>query len=352
MLSFIVTNHNYGHFLTETINSVLRVRWPDKEVIVVDDGSTDDSRERILAFGDNIIPIFKERGGQNSAANAGFARSTGEIVFFVDSDDTLDPNVAQAVMSVFSPGVVKVQFPQRHIDALGHPLGTIYPRYTDLHSPLWAKTRLRKAGFYDGAPTSGNAWPRWFLNEVFPLPTCPPDEEHRYHFGFSFDAYLILLSPYFGDVISLTTPLGSYRIHDDNYSQTGRFNLAIQCAKCCEELECEEIANALLKRKGKITSPSQLLNIERWDDHIKRRLMCKRLMPHRYPRNDTLLSLFPKWCRAVWNAECGLRHKGVLLVWGSIMVFAPLRMAEKAAETKENSYRRAWPNRKVFKQYV
>src|SRR4051812_16040279 len=90
--SIIINNYNYGHFLRDAIDSALAQTYPCTEVIVVDDGSTDDSREVIAGYGQRVTAVFKENGGQASAFNAGFAASRGEVVVFLDADDTLLPN--------------------------------------------------------------------------------------------------------------------------------------------------------------------------------------------------------------------------------------------------------------------
>src|SRR5713226_5859186 len=87
--SIIVNNYNYGRFLKDAIDSALHQSYPGVEVIVVDDGSTDHSREIIASYGDRIIPVLKENGGQASAFNAGFSQSRGKVIFFLDSDDAM-----------------------------------------------------------------------------------------------------------------------------------------------------------------------------------------------------------------------------------------------------------------------
>jgi len=87
LVSIIINNYNYAEFLEEAILSALNQRSPSVEVVVVDDGSTDSSREIIDAYKDRIIPVIKQNGGQASAFNAGFEVASGEIICFLDSDD-------------------------------------------------------------------------------------------------------------------------------------------------------------------------------------------------------------------------------------------------------------------------
>jgi glycosyltransferase involved in cell wall biosynthesis len=87
LVSIIINNYNYGDFLDDAINSALLQTHQNCEVIVVDDGSTDKSREIIEKYQNNITSIFKENGGQSSALNVGFRASKGEIICFLDSDD-------------------------------------------------------------------------------------------------------------------------------------------------------------------------------------------------------------------------------------------------------------------------
>ena len=75
LVSILINNYNYGYFLGAAIESALSQTYQNIEIIVVDDGSTDNSREIIAHYGNHIIPILKENGGQASAFNAGFAAS-------------------------------------------------------------------------------------------------------------------------------------------------------------------------------------------------------------------------------------------------------------------------------------
>lgn len=102
LASIIINNYNYGRFLGEAIDSALNQGYPHIEVIVVDDGSTDNSQEVVESYGNRIISVLKENGGQASAFNAGFAASRGEVIFLLDSDDTFLPKKVADVVDVFT----------------------------------------------------------------------------------------------------------------------------------------------------------------------------------------------------------------------------------------------------------
>ena len=113
MISLVVNNFNYAEFVAEAIESALAQRGAETEVIVVDDGSTDGSRDVIRRYGDRVRTLLKENGGQASAFNSGFRASRGEIVIFLDADDTLLPDTAARITEVFTrrPGTAKVHYP-------------------------------------------------------------------------------------------------------------------------------------------------------------------------------------------------------------------------------------------------
>ncbi|MBZ0251779.1 MAG: glycosyltransferase family 2 protein, partial [Candidatus Methylomirabilis sp.] len=92
MISVIITAYNRPDFLGEAIDSALAQTYADKEVIVVDDGSTEPrTREVLAAYGDRIRAVRKDNGGVASARNAGIRASKGEILAFLDDDDAWLP---------------------------------------------------------------------------------------------------------------------------------------------------------------------------------------------------------------------------------------------------------------------
>jgi glycosyltransferase involved in cell wall biosynthesis len=235
LVSVIVDNYNSGRFLEETIDSALDQTYPNTEVIVVDDGSTDDSREIIDGYGDQIVPVFKENGGQASAFNAGFRLSRGQVIFFLDGDDMFFPTTVEAAIGVFGSGVAKVHWPLRVIDEHGENTGQVDP------SGELPEGDRRQIVIRDGpsncviAPTTGNAWARTFLERVLPI----PKEEWR----ICTDLYLHTLAPLFGRIRRRSEPQAAYRVHGQNARGGKPFDERLQI-----DLDFYERACAALSR--------------------------------------------------------------------------------------------------------
>lgn len=91
LVSIVITNYNYAPYLKECIDSCLTQDYPHSEVIVVDDCSTDDSREIITEYGGKVKAVLREQnGGQLAGFFSGLAEASGEFTVFVDADDFLD----------------------------------------------------------------------------------------------------------------------------------------------------------------------------------------------------------------------------------------------------------------------
>lgn len=91
-ISVIIPNYNRADLIGETIENLLKQSRPPEELIVVDDGSTDDSVEKIRSYGDRVTLIQQENSGPGAARNRGFEASTGELIQFMDSDDLASLN--------------------------------------------------------------------------------------------------------------------------------------------------------------------------------------------------------------------------------------------------------------------
>src|SRR5437867_1708261 len=86
-VSIVIPTYNYGRYVVEAVESVLNQSFQDREVIVVDDGSTDDTRERLERFRGRIRYIYQRNKGLPAARNTGIRAARGAYVAFLDSDD-------------------------------------------------------------------------------------------------------------------------------------------------------------------------------------------------------------------------------------------------------------------------
>jgi len=207
LVSIIINNYNYEQFLATAIDSALQQTYPHVEVIVVDDGSTDRSREMITGYGDRIRAIFQPNGKQAAALNSGFAASTGDLILFLDSDDYLFPEVAARLVEAWKPGVGKLHGRLQVVGTEGDPLGYCYPAsgQTLATGEVWRK--LLQTSSYTGVPMSGNAYHRSALTPFFPIPDA---------YKMTADDYLMISTPFYGEVVGLEEPIGAYRIHNSN----------------------------------------------------------------------------------------------------------------------------------------
>jgi glycosyltransferase involved in cell wall biosynthesis len=215
--SVIISSYNYAPYLRAAIDSALAQADAHAEVIVVDDGSTDESPQIIRSYGQRVRAILKGNAGQASCLNEGFAASRGQVVLFVDSDDVLEPDAVRCAAEAMTPGASKVHWGLREVDRAGRVSSRVVPHAAvsagDLrdavleHGPAGAH--------YTWPPTSGNAWARRYLDRVMPMPvadyrTCP-------------DLYLCALAPLYGSVEAVRRPLGMWRVHGANNTWQGRF---------------------------------------------------------------------------------------------------------------------------------
>ena len=90
-VSVVIPTYNYGRFIKEAISSVLDQTRPPSEIIVVDDGSTDETAAVVGAFAEAVRYIRQDNAGVCAARNRGVSESTSELIAFLDADDTWEP---------------------------------------------------------------------------------------------------------------------------------------------------------------------------------------------------------------------------------------------------------------------
>src|SRR5262249_55818667 len=205
LISIVITNYNYARFLPDAIDSALSQTYAPAEVVVVDDGSSDGSAKIIAGYGTRLIPVLKPNGGMASAYNAGFTASHGEIILFLDSDDSLLPSALEEVTRAFErPGCAKVHWPLWQVDEKGARAGGIVPSHALPEGDFREATIVRGPDCYLSPPPSGNAWSRRVLQSVLPM----PENAYRQHA----DTYLATLAPLFGEVRRFAPPHPQYRL--------------------------------------------------------------------------------------------------------------------------------------------
>ena len=104
-VSIIVPIYNTSKYLPKCLDSIINQTYQNLEIILVDDGSTDDSPKIIQSYAkkdSRIIPISQKNQGQSSARNVGLSKSTGEFVNFIDGDDYIKPTFIEDLLSAFS----------------------------------------------------------------------------------------------------------------------------------------------------------------------------------------------------------------------------------------------------------
>jgi glycosyltransferase involved in cell wall biosynthesis len=104
LVSVVIPTYNYGHYVTEAVESALAQTYPAVEVIVIDDGSTDDTRQRLAPFGEGIRYVYQENQGLSAARNTGIREARGRFVAFLDSDDRFHPRKLELQMEAFARG--------------------------------------------------------------------------------------------------------------------------------------------------------------------------------------------------------------------------------------------------------
>lgn len=209
LATVVINNYNYARYLGEAIESALAQTHSRVEVVVVDDGSLDDSAAVIQSYGRRITPVLKPNGGQASALNAGTARASGDAVYLLDADDRLHPDAVAKTIGLFEDrSVVKVHWPMEVIGPDGKMIGRQIHGQGLPDGDYRAQACQRGPNSLGWPPTSGNCVSRRYLQSVLPIPEEP--------FKIGADTYLFELAPFAGTVRAFSTALSDYRVHSAN----------------------------------------------------------------------------------------------------------------------------------------
>ena len=218
LVSVLMGNYNYGRYIGEALDSVLRQTYSNFEMIVCDDGSTDDSREVVARYCDQdarIRMVVKENGGLASALNAAYAASRGEIICLLDADDVYLPQKLERVVEAFKKhgrsGVCIHRLIRMHKD--GRTFS--YPRPIILNEG-WVGPQALRGGAHvkHFPPTSGLSFRRPITDILFP---AYPRLRR------SVDGYLATTAQFFTEILAVKGALAKLRIHGENISTTATF---------------------------------------------------------------------------------------------------------------------------------
>jgi glycosyltransferase involved in cell wall biosynthesis len=261
LVTVLINNYNYAPFLREAIDSSLNQTYRPIEIIVVDDGSTDNSRAIISSYDKKLTAILKENGGQASAFNAGIAAGNGDLYFFLDSDDFFYPEKISKIANVFAaldnskPLLVHHRLEIRQED--GRPQKEVL--FGKVHrNPLNLAEYARKYKYphYEASATSGIAINRRMAELLFPLP--------ERNVTTSADEFVVRGASLVGELHSTEDVVGAYRVHGNNHWYSGTRRMSTEYLKALDAYLNQKLAENNLP--GRISYSESML---RWWDLVR-----------------------------------------------------------------------------------
>ena len=323
----VVTNHNYARFLPQAIESACAQTHPAVHVVVVDDGSSDDSRQVLRGFEDRVEVVLKEQGGQASAINAGLERCRGDVLLVLDADDVLRPHAAERVAAAFAarPQLPKVQFPMAIVDAAGHLTGAVKPG-GHLRAPTGDQRRAELAFPFDlpWLPGGGTGFRTEAVRRILPIPEADYPRSGA-------DWYLVHLTALLGEAALLDDVCAEYRVHGGNaYELAG------------DEIDLGHVRESIAFARG-TTRSLEALAAELGLEHprpilsyadLANRLVSLKLEPERHPiGSDRPRPLLADAVRATRRRfDVSWPMKILLVAWFALEAVAPRRLARPLAE--------------------
>ena len=251
-ISVLIDTYNHERFIEQAILSVLEqeVSQAEREILVVDDGSTDRTPEIVGKFEPGVRLLRKANGGQASAFNAAIPECKGEIIAFLDGDDWWAPGKLRAVADTLTG--------ESAVGLVGHGITEVYPdgrEHTELlrEIPRFQVTtvagakafRLRKSFL----GTSRMTYRVDVLRKIGKVPEA---------LTFEADEYLFTLAGVFADVVILRESLTFYRLHEENAFQLAGGNAVSMRRK---QQVLETLASSLRAKLRELKVPDEVARI-------------------------------------------------------------------------------------------
>jgi len=207
-VSVIIPVYNASRFIGETIKSVLSQTYKDFEIIVVDDGSTDNSADIVKSFGDKKIILIKQKNrGVSAARNTGIKASTGKFIALLDHDDLWLPEKLEKQIPLLekNPDVALVYSDVCYIDARGNPVSWMLKQFE---------------------PHRGYVLKELFITDFIPCLTAVFRKDviekigffnERYRYAEEYELFLRMARFFQFDFVDEV--LACYRVHQNNLSR-------------------------------------------------------------------------------------------------------------------------------------
>jgi glycosyltransferase involved in cell wall biosynthesis len=311
----VVVNYNYARFLDHAVRSVLDQSMPFDQVIVVDDGSTDDSADVLRKYEGDLQLITKANGGPLSAAWAAVAATDCDYFYLLDADDSAAPDLVEVVRPLLADDPLKVQFQLRSMNVDGDAIDSVFPSYREGYSSERMRDDNERLGFYVCAPTSGNVFKTDYLRF---LTTMGLDEREAY------DGVPAQLAPYFGEIVSMNRPLAHYRVHETSLSAWSAPTPALMKRELERyENRWEQVLRVLANEGIEGPDPARSAFV------TERELMSETLEGRR-PR----LSVSALYATTILRSGRSLPQRIAFAMWGVAMAVLPRGMAVDLVKSK------------------
>jgi len=285
----------------------------------VDDESTDASCEIIASFLPKIASLRQAHAGQRVAYNTGFRSSRGELIIFLDADDTLEPSIVADVLPYVREGVSKIQVQMNVIDAFGVSVGSRFPQYKMAPTPDLIRRWYLASGSYPTPPGSGNVYTRAYLNRIFPLDdSC----------GEAGDSSCIAAAPLLGNVHTILKPLVNYRVHGANHGAFSELVVGRFAREVTRTLKCFNYSQHIASYTGLEFSPAAIMKSMML---LPYRTSSFRLAPEMHPIQNESSRRILADALAGCSTPQGLTGSSSLIIvlWVVLVLVLPLSAAKR-----------------------
>jgi glycosyltransferase involved in cell wall biosynthesis len=214
LVTALINTFNYGRFLPFAINSVLNQTYPNIEIIVVDDGSTDHTPEILASYKGKIRAVRTENGGQGHAFNVGIPLARGELIMLLDADDEWMPTKVERMVELAAkrPKAAMLYHRFQNIDKNGHDFGE--PQPATLNDGDYRAKYLRSGGSWWSPITSVLVLRPELVKPMLPIPTYA----HREGADTVITDYCVVSH----EIGALPETLTRRRLHGSNLYAAGR----------------------------------------------------------------------------------------------------------------------------------